>query len=92
MFQIWGNTPVKKGNWFVRCNHMIMDSCSRTSLEDIINVSHLLKLFTLAELFFVLHENSTLSLFDVNRIKKITDGVRYQFDSDHTYEQVETVI
>ncbi len=92
MFQIWKNITIKKGNWLVWCNHMIMDSCSRTSLEEIVNVSHVLKLFTLAELFFVLHENSNLSLFDVNRIKKITDGVRYKFGGEHTYEQVETVI
>ena len=71
MFQIWRNISIKKGNWLVWCNHMIMDSCSRTSLEEIVNVSQLLKLFTLAQLFFVLHENSTLSLFDVNRIKKL---------------------
>lgn len=65
---------------------------SRTCLEDITCVSMQLKFFTLAELFYVLQEDKKLSLFDINRIKKITDGARYTFGSDHTYEQVATVI
>ena len=64
----------------------------RSSSEEIANVSSVLKSLTLSELFYVLQENSTLSLFDVNRIKRITDNMRYRYGGDHTYEQVETVI
>ena len=61
-------------------------------MEEIADISHLLQLFTMAELFFVLHQYSISSQFDVNRIKKITQSIRYKFGSDHTCEQVETVI
>lgn len=71
---------------------MTMDSHSRSTLEEIADVSHLLKYFTLAELFFVLHEYSVSSRFDVNRIKKITQSIGYKFGGDHTCDQVETVI
>lgn len=65
---------------------------SRTCLEEIASISHQLKFFTIAELFFILHENATLSFLDVNRTKKISDGIRYRYGGNHTYEQVETVI
>ncbi|CAF3562642.1 unnamed protein product [Rotaria socialis] len=36
--------------------------------------------------------DAKLSMFDVNRIKKITDGIKYRYAGDHTYEQIITVI
>ena len=65
---------------------------SRSSLEEIANVSYALKYFTLNELFYVLHKNSTLSLFDVNRTKKIADSVYHRYAGNHTFEQVDMVI
>ncbi len=59
---------------------------SGTCLEEIANVSDYLKFFTVAELFYVLQEDARLSLFDINRIKKITDGVRFRYGGNHTYE------
>jgi hypothetical protein len=65
---------------------------SRTTLEVISHVAKQLEIFTLAELFYVLQEDAKISLFDIHRIKKIADAMRYRFDSNHTYEQVSIVI
>ncbi len=65
---------------------------SRTSPEVISCVAKQLKIFTLAELVYVLQEDAKISLFDIHRIKKIADAMRYRFDSNHTYEQVGTVV
>jgi len=65
---------------------------SRTSMEVISHVIKQLKIFTLAELFYVLQEDAKLSLFDIHRIKKMADGLRYRFGSNHTFEQVRTAI
>ncbi|CAF1529494.1 unnamed protein product [Rotaria magnacalcarata] len=65
---------------------------SRTCSKVIANVSDQLKFFTVAELFYVLQEDARLSLFDINRVKKITDRIRYRYGSEHSDEQVTTVI
>ncbi|CAF4196588.1 unnamed protein product, partial [Rotaria magnacalcarata] len=65
---------------------------SRTCSKVIANVSDQLKFFTVTELFYVLQEDTRLSLFDINRVKKITDRIRYRYGSEHSDEQVATVI
>lgn len=65
---------------------------SRTSSDIISTVADQLKIFTLPELVYVLEQDSKLSCFDIHRIEKITDAVRYRFDSKHCHEEIRTLL
>lgn len=65
---------------------------SRTSFDIISAVANQLKIFTLAELFYVLEQDAKLSCFDIHRVKRIADALRYRFDTVHTCEQINVVV
>ena len=65
---------------------------SRSPLNVINNVSVQLKVFTLAELFYILQANAQLPIFDLYRVKRITNGLRYRYGGNQTNQQVATVI
>lgn len=65
---------------------------SRTSLEIISTVTDLLKVFTLAELVYVLEQDAKLSRFDIHRLQKITDAVRYRFNSNHSFGEINMAV
>jgi hypothetical protein len=64
----------------------------RSPLDVISTVAEQLRIFTLAELYYVLQEDIKLSSFDAHRIKKITDVMRYRFGGNYCYEEIETAI
>lgn len=68
------------------------ECCSRTSLVTIKSVGEMLKLFSMAELFFILHQNSIISKLDRKRLKKITDGVRFMYGSNQSDAEVALLI
>jgi hypothetical protein len=64
----------------------------RTAKATIDRVAYWLERFTLAELVFVLHEDSRMSLFDKFRVGKIGDAVRHAFASSQDDVDVKMLI
>jgi hypothetical protein len=65
---------------------------SRTSLVTIKSIGEMLKLFSMAEMFFVLHQNSIISKLDRMRLKKIADGVRFMYGGNQPDAEVALLI
>jgi hypothetical protein len=63
-------------------------ACSTTAKS----VAESLQFFSLAELYFILHEDSKVCRLDRARIKKISDGVRYMYGGNQSDDEVATVV
>ena len=61
---------------------------SRTCSTVVDQISKQLQIFSLAELFYVLQEDAHSPMLDVNRVKKITDAVRYKYGGKQSTDQV----
>ena len=65
---------------------------SHACLATAASVAESLQYFSLAELYFILQEDSKVSRLDRARIKKISDGVRYMYGGNQCDDQVEAVV
>lgn len=56
------------------------------------SVAESLEIFSLAEMYFILQEDSKVCRLDRSRIKKISDGVRYTFGGNQSDDEVASVV
>jgi hypothetical protein len=65
---------------------------SRTPMEIINCVAEQLKLFSLAELFYILRQDTEITHLDRLRCKKIAESLRRAYGGNQSDTEVETVI